>query len=265
MTAVSGPRWGMSVGMAVAIHAALLALVTGVRFSPSLQLPPPVKAIRVELGPVPTPRSAPGGRMAQASAAPESAKPMAKPTAPVPQPVARQVAPPPRLAPAPAVTPQPAVAATSEPVPPLPAAAPISAPEPTSTGADHGTGKSAASGPGDQGGGVLKVDAAMLANKNNAAYVQTLFSWLEKYRQYPRRARLTNTEGTVLLRFRIDRQGNLLAWSVVKGSGSALLDKAVEDMITAANPLPAVPADFAGGNGTQPVEFVVPIDFRLLS
>lgn len=145
-----------------------------------------------------------------------------------------------------------------------PPAPPQTAPEGLpDTGGGHAAEQSAA---GNSPEDVVKVSAAMLSKRSNADYVDVLFAKLEQHRQYPRRARLTNTEGTVLLRFRIDRDGNLLAWNIARSSGSALLDKAVEDMITAANPLPRVPADFAAGEGTgRSWEFVLPISFRLLS
>lgn len=158
--------------------------------------------------------------------------------------------------------PVPAVTAPHAPEPAVSTASPEAAPPGPVSAAAGGTGP--AGGTGGEAG-VVKVSAAMLANKGNAAYVGTLFSWLEKYRQYPRRARLTNTEGTVMLRFRIDRDGNLLAWNIVRSSGSPLLDKAVEDMITAANPLPKIPVEFGGSADARSWEFVLPIDFRLLT
>lgn len=241
----------------IGAHALLLtgAILWATPHKPQNPLPP--KALRVELSLLSPRPPAPAAMAVPRTEISPPKVPAMPPSQPKPKPAVQAVKPiAPQAVPVREAPPTPVVVAS--PVPdqgPAPSAA---APATTTVG---GTGTGGA--PGEAG--VVKVSAAMLANKGNAVYVGTLFSWLEKYRQYPRRARLTNTEGTVMLRFRIDRDGNLLAWNIVRSSGSPLLDKAVEDMITAADPLPKVPVEFGGAADARSWEFVLPIDFRLLT
>lgn len=91
------------------------------------------------------------------------------------------------------------------------------------------------------------------------AYTAVLLSWLERYRQYPRLARLKRTEGTVILALTLSRSGSLKAVALKKGSGHAILDNAALDMIRRADPFPPLPATFTHDR----LEFVVPIVFAL--
>ena len=265
-------HWGLALTLAIGVHAGLVTLAPSLRPAALPVSPPPRVLVEIAPKPVQPPLAGGGGPTVKAPE-PSVVKPALKPASPpvakverkpVPNPVKTVSAPvpPPIATVAPVVAPLPVPVVSHD--APSPAAASVT-PEAASSGGGggHGVGHGLGTGPGSEAG-VVKVSAAMLANKGNAAYVGTLFSWLEKYRQYPRRARLTNTEGTVMLRFRIDRDGNLLAWSIVRSSGSPLLDKAVEDMISAANPLPKIPVEFGGAAEARSWEFVLPIDFRLL-
>lgn len=90
-------------------------------------------------------------------------------------------------------------------------------------------------------------------------YLQRLAMWLERHKEYPRRAQLRRQEGTVMLRFTIDRDGNVLSHRIVRSSGHSALDDEVEAMIQRAQPLPAIPASLAGAQ----LEVVVPVQFVL--
>ena len=92
-----------------------------------------------------------------------------------------------------------------------------------------------------------------------ANYTAVLLSWLERYRQYPRLARLKRIEGTVILSLTLSRSGSLKAISVKKGSGQSVLDDAAVDMARRADPFPPLPATFAHDR----IEFVVPVVFAL--
>jgi protein TonB len=108
------------------------------------------------------------------------------------------------------------------------------------------------SGSGDQSAGGGKVG-------DRHDYLATLAAWLERHKQYPRQARARGEEGTVLLRFTIDRLGRLQAWRIDRGSGSAALDREVGTMLQRAEPLPPMPDSMAQAQ----LELVVPIRFRL--
>ena len=72
-------------------------------------------------------------------------------------------------------------------------------------------------------------------------YRSLLSAWLEGHKRYPEAARKMGEEGTAVLRFRVDRSGYVLNYSVVKSTGYADLDASVEAMMRAAT-LPPFPA-----------------------
>jgi protein TonB len=92
-----------------------------------------------------------------------------------------------------------------------------------------------------------------------ADYKSLLYAWLEKHKEYPRRARLRRQEGTAILHFVIDRAGRVLEYRIERSSGYKLLDTEVAAMIERASPLPKVPDK---GNGERFV-FVIPVTFNL--
>ncbi|WP_281018162.1 MULTISPECIES: TonB family protein [unclassified Minwuia] len=90
-------------------------------------------------------------------------------------------------------------------------------------------------------------------------YLTRLLNWLERHKEYPRRAQRRRQEGTAMLFFRMDRDGRVTEFRIEKGSGHALLDAEVEAMIQRAQPLPAMP-DFMP---QSQLELVVPVKFAL--
>jgi protein TonB len=100
-------------------------------------------------------------------------------------------------------------------------------------------------------------------------YNALLIAWLERHKEYPRRAKLRRQEGTALLVFAIDREGRLLDYRIVNGTGHELLDKEVAQMIERASPLPAVPPEiieWETARGAEPadhIEYRVPVEFIL--
>jgi len=93
----------------------------------------------------------------------------------------------------------------------------------------------------------------------SADYKALLMAWLEKHKEYPRRAKLRRQEGTAYLSFVIDRDGRLLEYRLDKSSGYKLLDEEVTAMIERASPLPPVPGDPADARFT----YTVPVNFNL--
>lgn len=92
-----------------------------------------------------------------------------------------------------------------------------------------------------------------------ASYKGLLLGWLERHKSYPPRARSRRQEGTVVLRFTIDRAGKLVAYRIERGSGFPLLDAAVAEMVERADPFPAMPAEFPPAR----LELLVPVEFAL--
>lgn len=94
----------------------------------------------------------------------------------------------------------------------------------------------------------------------SADYMALLRAWLEKHKQYPRRAQRLRQEGTALLYFVMDREGRVLEYSIRQSSGHEILDEEVTAMIERAQPLPKIPDDMDQGR----LELVVPVQFFLL-
>ena len=90
-------------------------------------------------------------------------------------------------------------------------------------------------------------------------WARALMNHLSKHRRYPTAARNAGQEGTVKVRFRIDRNGKVLMAEVVDKSRSPLLDKEAVDMVQRASPLPAPPGEVGG----ETIERLIPIVFTL--
>ncbi|MDZ7841261.1 MAG: energy transducer TonB [Gammaproteobacteria bacterium] len=91
-------------------------------------------------------------------------------------------------------------------------------------------------------------------------YMAQLSAWLEKHKQYPRRAQRRRQEGTALLQFVIDREGRVIEYRIRESSGHEILDEEVAAMIERAQPLPGIPDDMPRAR----LELVVPIQFLLM-
>lgn len=94
----------------------------------------------------------------------------------------------------------------------------------------------------------------------SADYMARLSAWLEKHKQYPRRAQRRRQEGTALLQFVIDREGRVIEYRIRESSGHEILDEEVAAMIERAQPLPGFPDDMPRAR----LELVVPIQFLLM-
>jgi periplasmic protein TonB len=92
-----------------------------------------------------------------------------------------------------------------------------------------------------------------------ANYLSVLVAHLNAYKTYPYEARVHREEGTVNLRFSLDRAGHVLSFGVVSSSGSEALDSEVRAMIQRADPFPPAPPQFRGDT----LDLVVPIVFSL--
>jgi protein TonB len=89
-------------------------------------------------------------------------------------------------------------------------------------------------------------------------YRTLLSGWLESHKRYPEDARQRGEEGRAVLRFRVDRNGRVLDYTVVGSTGYADLDAAVESMMRGAT-LPPFPASMTAPE----IEVSVTIRFGL--
>ncbi|MCG2842821.1 energy transducer TonB [Sandaracinobacter sp. RS1-74] len=98
--------------------------------------------------------------------------------------------------------------------------------------------------------------AARLSSDAEATWEARLLAHLGKYRRYPGAARARREEGVAYVRFRMNRQGQLLSVEIARSSGSPLLDRAALDTVRRAQPFPPIPDD-----RPDTLELSVPIEF----
>lgn len=89
-------------------------------------------------------------------------------------------------------------------------------------------------------------------------YLSALYAHLAANKHYPRAAQQAHVEGTALLRFKMNRQGRVLSFSLERSSGHEVLDSEVLAMIQRAQPLPSPPADMP-----DPMELIIPVQFTV--
>ncbi len=85
-----------------------------------------------------------------------------------------------------------------------------------------------------------------------------LAAWLAAHRRYPEAARQRDEEGVVGITFRVDRDGRVTSVSVIRSSGSPVLDGAAKDML-AGQRVPA-PAGMAQPDATVSVNIRYALD-----
>ncbi len=90
-------------------------------------------------------------------------------------------------------------------------------------------------------------------------YYRQILAWLEKHKRYPRRSKLRNETGVVMLRFVVSRNGFVSTSGITQSSGHKRLDKEALGMIERAQPLPAIPDDM----GEAELNLVIPVKFEL--
>lgn len=288
-------HWIVALGIAAATH---LGLATWAQRSvlPVQSIGGAQPALELTLTTVLQPAAAPAGQSSQPavrdSAAPSqsgdssSVQDLTKPpsqdhaTEP-PAPDAIPVEAPPEVDPAPAVHParsQPQRQAIRRPNPepePQPASEPVQEPRPAKSasaapasstpptlgmaGATPDGAAPRAADRSDVAGDREPDQAAAGTGESRQAYFAELQAYLERHRRYPRAARLRRQQGTAVLYFVIDRQGNVLDYRIERSSGHRLLDREVAAMLERAKPLPPAPPELQRSR----FELLLPIRFAM--
>ena len=207
-------------------QATTVAPVEPETIEPTEAEPPPPEVTATEPEPIPAPEP------------PPEPEPIPEPEPP-PEPKAEP--PPEPEPPEQAVEPQPPVTAQAPP----PDQQAMLDQQPTRGSASSGNTSRNQSGAGDP---ELRAD-----------YFAELRTWLEQHKQYPYMAQRMRQEGTVQLRFMMDREGNVLSYNIDQSSGYSALDGEVEELIQRADPLPPLPDEMTEAK----VEMVVPVSFFL--
>jgi len=267
-------HWMIAVVMAIALHAGVAAAMFWPRADDGAQAPG-IGGIEIALGPA---GGAPGGPE-DAPETPDFEEPPEEPTeaSPVEETAEPEPPAPPKLPiaePAP-VEPEDLTERviepplpTAKPTPPLktapeivPEAVPaaVIAPEPPAEREPQTAGAGGKAGSEDSTeAGASGSDMSAGGRPGAVAdYGAIVLAWLERHKEYPRRAQQRRQEGVVLLFIAIDRGGRVLEARIEQSSGHDLLDQAALDMLERAAPLPPVPDDMP----QQRLEIVVPVQF----
>ncbi len=240
-------RWSISLVAVLVLHVAVAWAI--IRFSaPNVELPPPLPpAAFLDLPPLIA------GSGSNAPLQPPSKTPPA--TAPV-KPAVQEVKPPPPKPPAQEAKPQPQAK------PPDQAVAPQSLPQrlllpvplpqqPVTLPSRPAPKPQTAALPPSQGLG----PAAPLQLDAVRAWQLGVIDRIEKFKAWPPEAIRFRLTGVVGLRLVIDRQGNILSFSLTSSSGFDTLDQATLGMARRAQRLPALPPQIPG----EVYEFVLSV------
>jgi protein TonB len=92
----------------------------------------------------------------------------------------------------------------------------------------------------------------------SAEYRSALGAWLDSHKRYPDSARQHGEEGQAVVRFRVDRSGRVLSYTLVSGTGYPDLDKSIETMMRGATMPP-----FPGSMSEPEIEVSVTVRFGL--
>jgi protein TonB len=87
------------------------------------------------------------------------------------------------------------------------------------------------------------------------AYNALVFGHMQRFKRYPASGR--GAAGTVVVRFELNRTGEVISSTVTKSSGHAALDEAALDLLRRASPFPAFPAAKPGSRDS----YIAPVDF----
>jgi protein TonB len=87
------------------------------------------------------------------------------------------------------------------------------------------------------------------------AYNSLVYGHLQRYKRYPTSA--GGASGTVVVRFTLNRAGDVVSSAVTKSSGSDALDQEALAILRRASPFPAFPSEKSGSQDS----FVGPINF----
>jgi len=87
------------------------------------------------------------------------------------------------------------------------------------------------------------------------AYNALVFGHLQRFKRYPAAAH--GASGTTILRFELNRAGQVIASEVSKSSGNAVLDREALELLHRASPFPPFPAEKPGANDS----YLAPVVF----
>lgn len=239
-------RWGAAILVAAIIHAAGAIGLWRWRepVAPLIAIPP---ATFIDLAPLPAPPVPP-----QALQSPEPPLEIPPDAAPP-----ELVQPPEAIEPPEPIEP-PAPVALPKPPPPKPKPHPV-ARVPVTPPAMPQAAQQEAAAPAATPTAATPVPVAPATSSALPSFSALVAAQLERNKRYPTMAQRRGEEGSALLRFSIDRSGNVVRAQIERSSGHTLLDDEVMALLRRAAPLPAPPSEIAGDT----VTLIVPVSFSL--
>lgn len=90
-------------------------------------------------------------------------------------------------------------------------------------------------------------------------YFAHLMAWLNQHKNYPAELKKQKQQGIVIIKFTINRAGEVLRSQVKTSSGIGALDQAALNMLAAAAPLPAIPDSMK----REKLTLAIPVDYSL--
>jgi protein TonB len=88
------------------------------------------------------------------------------------------------------------------------------------------------------------------------AYNARVFGHLQRFKRYPQAAH--GASGTVMVKFVVNRAGNVIESAVTKSSGNGMLDREALEILRRASPFPAFPDAKPGAQET----YIAPVNFK---
>lgn len=229
-------RWIIAGAVALAAHLGVAGVVLAWGRQQALPLPEPV--VLVEMAP-------------DAASVPANTQPQRQSQTrpqPQPQPVPPQAAMPPIKLP-------PVLA----PLPQNPVSLPPPAPMPQQMVAAMAPAPARHSAPSPPAAAAGPAASDPRGQKAELDYFALISAHLNRRKAYPAEARKARQEGVVVIRFTVDRNGNVSGESIKRGSGFALLDQATLYLLQRVAPLPAMPANMPRDS----VTIALPIAYSL--
>lgn len=91
----------------------------------------------------------------------------------------------------------------------------------------------------------------------NISWKQAMHAHLEREKRYPRKAKRAKKQGMPVIRFTMDRDGNVINVILIKSSGTKSLDREAVELVYRAQPLIKPPKSISG----EKIKLTLPINF----
>lgn len=106
-----------------------------------------------------------------------------------------------------------------------------------------------------------KADGALTYRRGTGFYATLLEEEVRKALRYPRIAKDRGQQGTAFVKVRLNDSGHIEKVTLIRSSGSKILDSEARAVFRQINPLP--PFHMGGHVGNKNINFLIPVTFRL--